>query len=78
MVTMARIIRTRLDVRVADLARKTGIPERAIYRFERGQEWLPPQHREAYCRALGVSPEEVFMPHPFDGWPRPGDKVKAG
>lgn len=71
MVTAARIIRTKQDVSVVELSRKTGIPVRLIYRFERGQEFLPARHREAYCQALGVRPEEVFMPPPFDGWPKP-------
>lgn len=75
MVTAARMIRTRQDVSVAELSRKTGIPGRLIYRFERGQEYLPVRHRRAYCEALGVTPEEVFMPAPFDGWPRPAGEL---
>jgi len=69
--TQAKVVRLKLGKPAATLARECGIPERALYRFEEGHERLSPKHRERYCRALGVKPEEVFMPAPFDGWPRP-------
>lgn len=75
MVTAARVLRTKLGIRIVDLAKETGIPERALYRFERGQEWLSPKYREAYCRALRVKPEEIFMPAPFENWPKPVEGV---
>jgi len=72
--TKARIFRLRAGKSVAELSRETGVPVRALYRFERGQERLSPKHWERYCKALGVKPEDVLLPAPFEGWPRPEDE----
>lgn len=74
MLTKARVIRLKLNKTVAALAEETGIPERALYRFERGQERLSPKHWEHYCKALGVKPEEIFLTEPFEGWPKPAEE----
>jgi len=71
--TQARIARLKLNKTVAALAKETGIPERALYRFERGQERLSPKHWQRCCQALGVKPEEIFLPEPFAGWPKPAE-----
>lgn len=72
--TQAKIARLKLNKTVTALAKETGIPERALYRFERGQERLSLKHWERYCRALRVEPEDIFLPEPFSGWPKPAEE----